>query len=436
MNSETMPTTNEILIAIQKESEGKIGIICLNCLVVRTRFKEIFNYMERNKILPPEDDTLTKLELLDYISIDLYKKFQQNPEVQKKYKSPLTYIGNTIINDEKLCDYLTRFDFIAKQELIDIFADQGADWGISVYHTSEIEEYSIDLYLIKKKPMLRTEAVFVRTGEEMNEESYEHLFYQISEASKVALWTVFVTTPRGVCNIGFERILNDMQKLRTWFYVVDPIHQKILGVYKGKKSKNYQTQVRDEYIQKLPHEPIRTASRLANISTYYFKESEAYNPKSYTMYELLSKEILLNEEHSITIKPKFNDIFRSLLIIDPESGVNMISYSSEDYPVDKELISGFLSAMDSFVSEIGGTTSMKEINYKGFYIHAAYGQSVKLALFLSKPAHKSLKERLVYFLNHFEEHYRDQINAFKRTANISVFDNQKIFSLIREILSI
>jgi len=436
MNSETLQSANEILGAIQKESEGKFGIICLNCLIVRSRFKEIFNYMERNEIPPPEDDTLTKLELLDYISIYLFKKFRQNPELQKQNKTPLSYIGNTIINDEKLSDYLTRFDFIAKQELIDIFADQGADWGISVYNTSEIEEYSLDLYLIKKKPMLRTEAVFIRTGEEMSEENYEHLFYQISEASKVALWTVFVTTPRGVCNIGFERILNDMQKLRTWFYVVDPIHQKILGIYKGKKSKDYQTQVRDEYIKKLPHEPIRAASRLANISTYYFKENEAYRPKSYTMYELLPKETLLTEEHSIVVKPKFNDIFRSLLIIDPISSVSMISHSSEDYPVDKELIAGFLSAMDSFVSEIGGTTAMKEISYKGLYIHAAYGENVKLALFLSKPAHQSLKERLVYFLNHFEKHYRDQINSFKRTANISVFDNQKISSLIREILSI
>ena len=436
MNSETLPSTAAILGAIQNESKGKFGIICLNCLIVRSRFKEIYDFMERNEISAPVDDTLTKLELLDYISIELFKRFKQDSDLQKKYKTPLTYIGDTIINDEKLCDYLTRFDFIAKQELIDIFADQGADWGISVYNTSEIEDYSLDLYLIKKKPMLRTEAVFIRTGEELNEENYEHLFYQISEATKVALWTVFVTTPRGVCNIGFERIINDMQKLRAWFYVVDPIHQKILGIYKGKKSKVHQIQIRDEYIQKLPHEPIRAASRLANISTYYFKESEAYKPKSYTMYELLPKEILLTEEHSITVKPKFNDIFRSLLIIDPDSGVSMISHSSEDYPADKELISGFLSAMDSFVSEIGGTTAMKEINYKGLYIHAAYGQFVKLALFLSKPAHQSLKERLVYFLNHFEKHYHDQINAFKRTANVSVFDNQKISSLIKEILSI
>ena len=436
MNSETMSSSTEILENIRKESEGKFGIICLNCLMVRSRFKEVYNFMEKNNIPTPKDESLTKLELLDYITIHLFKKYQKNPDLQKKYDTPLTYIGNTIIHDEKLCDYLTRFDFISKQELIDIFADQGADWGISVYNTSVIKDYALDLYLIKKKPLLRTEAVFVRTGEELTEKNYKDTFYKISEASKISLWTVFVTTPKSVFNIGLDRLISDMQKLRTWLYVVDPIHEKIFGILKGKKSKDHDEKLRNDFIQKLPHEPIRAPSRLTKISKYYFKESEAYNSKSYTMFELLPKDVLLTEEHSIVVKPKFKDIFRSLLIIDPNSGVSMISHSSEDYPVDNELISGFLSAMDSFVSEIGGTTSMKEINYKGLYIHATYGKSVKLALFLSKPAHQSLKERLVYFLNHFEEHYMDQINAFKRTANISVFDNQKISTLIKEILSI
>ena len=436
MNSDTMLSSTEILENIRKEIEGKFGIICLNCLMVRSRFKEINAFIEKNNIPTPEDESLTKLELLDYISVHLFKKFQTNPDLQKQYSTPLAYIGELIIKDDKLNDYLTRFDFISKQELIDVFADYCADFGISVYTTSDIKEFSLDLYLIKKKPMLRTEAVFVRTGEEMTEENYEHTFYQINEASKVAIWTVFVTTPRGACNIGFKRLVSDMQKLRTWFYVVDPIHKKIFGISKGKKSKDQDIKLRDEYIQKLPHEPIRAPSRLTKISQYYFKESEAYNPKSYIMFELLPKEILLTEEHSIVVKPKFKEIFRSLLIIDPESGVTMISYSSEDYPVDKELISGFLSAMDSFVAEIGGTTSMKEINYKGLYIHAAYGKDVKMALFLSKPAHQSLKERLVYFLNQFVEHYYDQITTFKKTANVSVFDTQKIIFLIKEILSV
>jgi len=154
------------------------------------------------------------------------------------------------------------------------------------------------------------------------------------------------------------------------------------------------------------------------------------------MFELFPKEILILEDHAVTVKPIFKDIFRALMIIDKDSGLNIISHPSEDMPIEKELISGFLSAMDSFVSEIGGTTSMNEINYKGFYIHAVYGQYVKIALFLSKPAVQSLKERLAYFLNQFEDHYHDQIVQFNKTGNTAVFNESRIVELIKEIISV
>ena len=79
---------------------------------------------------------------------------------------------------------------------------------------------------------------------------------------------------------------------------------------------------------------------------------------------------------------------------------------------------------------------MNEISYKGFYVHAAYGQKIKVALFLSEPAHQTLKERLAYFLNHFEEHYHDQILEFNRTGNTAVFDKSRIVELLKEILSV
>jgi len=392
--------------------------------------------MNRHNIPVPEGENLSKLDLLDCISIFFYKQYQKSPTLKKQFKTPIMYIGNFIITDEKLNDYLKRFDFISKQELIDAFADYCADYGISVYSTAEIKNYSLDLYLIKKKPFLRTEAVFVRTGAELTEENYKNTFYLINEASKLAIWTVFVTTPRGVCNIGYERLKRDMENLNAWMYVIDPIHQKILGIIKGKKSKVHDTAIRDEFIKKLPHEPIRTSSRVVKISKYHFKESEAYNPKNFVMFELFPKEELILEDHAVTVKPKFKKTFRNLMIIDKDSGLNIISYASEEISMEKELISGFLSAMDSFVSEIGGTSSMNEINYKGFYVHAAYGQYIKLALFLSKPAQKNLKERLAYLLNQFEEQYHDQILRFTKTGNTAVFDKDKIVELIKEILSV
>jgi hypothetical protein len=338
--------------------------------MARARFKEIYDFMTRHNIPLLEGVKMTKLELLDYISIFFYKQFQKSATLKAQFKTPIMYIGDFITTDEIISDYLKRFDFISKQELIDAFADYCADFGISVYNTSNIKDFSMDLYLIKKKPFLRTEAVFVRTGTEMTEENYKNTFYLINEATKAAIWTVFVTTPRGVCRIGLERLKRDMENLNAWVYVIDPIHQKILGITKGKKSKTHDITTRDTFIKKLPHEPIRTPSRIVKISKYHFKESESYNPKNFVMFELFPKEALIDEDHAVTMQPEFKETFRNLLIIDKDSGLDMISHSSEELPIEKELISGFLSAMDSFVSEIGGTSSMNEISYKGFYVHA------------------------------------------------------------------
>ncbi|MFX1555221.1 MAG: hypothetical protein ACFFBV_14950 [Promethearchaeota archaeon] len=434
----TFQSPEQILDIILEENEGKFGIICLNCLIVRTRFKELETFVETNKIPIPQGEDLTKLDYLDYISIHFYDKYKNILELQKIYSTCLAFIANMLFKDDKIKKYLSRFDFIAKHELIDAFSDYCADLGIDVYDTSNIDEtkYNLDLYLIKKKPLLRTEAVFVRTGHQMTEEEYKNTFYLLNEASKIAAWTVFVTTPRGVYNIGLERLISDMEKLNVWFYVVDPIHQRILGITKGKKSKDYNTEIRDDYIKKLPREPIRAQSRITKISNYEFTESNSYNPKKFVMYEILPKEEALEREKSLVRKPRYRNIFRTLLIIDKSSGIPLINYAREDLNVNQELVSGFLSAMDSFVSEISGAEGMDEIKYKGFYIHAAYGQRIKLALFLSEPAKKGLKERLAYLLQDFEERYSEEINKFIETSRTTYFDSEKIIPDIKDVLDV
>jgi hypothetical protein len=44
MDSDTYFSSSKILEAINKENEGKFGIICLNCLIVRI---ELFNCEEQ-----------------------------------------------------------------------------------------------------------------------------------------------------------------------------------------------------------------------------------------------------------------------------------------------------------------------------------------------------------------------------------------------------
>ncbi|TFG03409.1 MAG: hypothetical protein EU542_02245 [Promethearchaeota archaeon] len=438
MGSEELNSLEEILETIREENEGKIGILCLNCLIVRARFKELENFGKNNKINIPKEKDLTKLDYLDYISKHFYEKYHNIKELRDIYPDCLSFIADMLLKDNKIGKYLSRFDFISKYELIEVFSDYCADLNISVFDSTEVNEsvYNLDLYLVKKAPRLRTEAVIVRTGAEMNEESYQKTFYLLNESSKISHWSILVTTPKGVYNIGFNRMIADMEKLNVWLYVVDPIHQRVLGITKGKKSKDQDESAAERYIRKLPREPIRAPSRVVKFSEYEFSESDSYNPKKFSMYELLPKEEALEKEQSLIRKPLYREIFRTLLIIDRKSGLPLLTYSREDLDIDKELVSGFLSAMDSFVSEIGGTESMNEINYKGFYIHATYGKWVKLALILSSPAKKSLKERLAYFLKDFEERYAEEINIFMETGNTRYFDSAKIIEDIKDILDI
>ncbi|MFX0023246.1 MAG: hypothetical protein ACFE9S_13045 [Candidatus Hermodarchaeota archaeon] len=434
----TSQSPQEILDIILQENTGKFGIICLNCLIVRTRFRELENFIETDRIPIPQGEELTKLDYLDYISIHFYEKYKKIADLQKIYPTCLAFIADMLFKDDKIKKYLSRFDFISKHELIDVFADYCADLGIDVYDTSNLDEskYKLDLYLMKRKPLLRTEAVYVRTGPQMTEEEYKNTFYLLNESSKIASWTVFVTTPRGVYNIGLERLVSDMEKLNVWFYVVDPIHQRVLGITKGKKSKDHNIEIRDNYIKNLPREPIRAQSRITKISSYEFSESDSYNPKKFVMYEILPKEEALEREKSLIRKPMYRENFRTILIIDKASGLPLVNYAREDLRVDQELVSGFLSAMDSFVSEISGAEGMEEIKYKGFYIHAVYGQWIKLALFLSEPAKKGLKERLAHFLKDFEEMYSEEIKKFHETSKTTYFDPEKIIPDIKDILDV
>ena len=137
----------------------------------------IFIFRDRIKI--PKGENLTKLDYLDYISVHFYNKYKEIEELQRIFPNCLAFIADMLFKDEKIKKYLSRFDFIAKHELMDVFADYCADMGIDVYDTSGINEkkYKCDMYLIKKKPILRTEAVFIRTGSQLTEEEYKNTFY-------------------------------------------------------------------------------------------------------------------------------------------------------------------------------------------------------------------------------------------------------------------
>jgi hypothetical protein len=227
-----------------------------------------------------------------------------------------------------------------------------------------------------------------------------------------------------------------MENLNAWLYIIQPYHRRILGITKGKKMKDYDTDIRDAYIEKLPSEPIRAPSKVIEISKYSFDEGDSYKPKNFQMFEIQSEETCDKLMDNLAVEPKYRPIFRNFLLINQENGIPIISYSSPLEEIDDVLISGFLTAMDNFVSEVGGATSLEEINYKGFFVQAAYGDLVKVAIFLNESADQILKERIDYFIDFFERNYRQQIEKFNKTGNTSVFNNDEIIRDVKRILLI
>ena len=179
---------------------------------------------------------------------------------------------------------------------------------------------------------------------------------------------------------------------------------------------------------------MRAPSQVIKLSDYYFNETnsfDSYNFRLFDIYNDLEHNKLMLKEAN---QPKYSEIFRDLIIIEKTSGTPIINYASENFK-EQALVSGFLTAMDSFVTQIGGS-KMEEINYKGLYVQAVYGKYIEIVCFLFKPSDSSFKERLNYLTNLFETLYHEQIELFKKTGKTNLFDEVEILSITKEILDI
>lgn len=428
---------SNIIDIFQKESRGKYGIISLDRLFEKITMDELEAFQKNNKI-EFDYDIYSKLGFILNLGIHYYNEFKSNPVLQEQFPNALNYAGSSLLEHDLFMSYLFDFDFISKQELIDIFSDFCADLGMSVYNIVDLKDFSIDLYLTTTKPKPRTSAVFLHTGVELNEAIYNKTLSVIQKASSIAIWMVFVTTPVGVYKIGLDKLITDLENLNAWLYIIDPSSMKIFGITKGKRSKNYDEIQRDQFLNDLPRESIRSPSQVKKISMYSFNESESYRPHLFSMYGLGAEWELGKPEEISEYEQKYRSIFKNLIIIEKATGIAILNYASEEQSVSEHLLSGFLTAMDNFVSEIGGSggSLLEDINYQGFYVQSAYANNIKVALFLSEHSDQILKERLFFLVEYIEERYIEQIKQFKHSCDLNLFDDDDFIPIAKKILKI
>jgi len=328
---------------------------------------------------------------------------------------------------------INNFDFISRKELIDAFADYCADLQINVFDVNEEKYGTMDLYLVKKIARLRTESVFVLKGSEVNEKYNQSLFQRMRDSEQVSDWRVFVTTPLGAIRIGYERLVKDMEEIGAWTYIIDPFHKRVLGATKGGKSKNMDKDLRDAFIEKLPSEPIRALSQVVKRSKYQWNEKEAYDPENIVPFYFVSKDGFKTEFEPTP--PKYREIFRTLMIISKGSGLLMYKYNAGKDELDETLISGFLTAIDSFVNELSAGSGLNEIDYKNLKVIGTAGENVQLVAMLNDSPDKGFYERLEYLTQEFERDYADAIQTFIKKG-LGSLDEDVIDNEVREILAV
>ncbi|MFX1567525.1 MAG: hypothetical protein ACFFCV_04060 [Promethearchaeota archaeon] len=133
---------------------------------------------------------------------------------------------------------------------------------------------------------------------------------------------------------------------------------------------------------------------------------------------------------------KLSDVenLQYLIVLTKDGGVPCYSKSLADVPIDETLVSGFLSAISTFGTEIGkkiqeGEGGLEELSYRQFKIIINEGKFIRVALLLLKRPSESLKVKLRNFNKMFEEVYESELKSFSG----QVFDDIAVTKLIEDV---
>ena len=409
--------------------------------------QEMFDHLELNELelfweqyFGAASNIDTKDELQDALIEKLKKKHSANSSINSVYKDFNNYLGKELYNGIAKLNQFGIFDYAAKEDLISVFADYCADIGIYSYRMPKTNKYMLDLFLTKKPAgFVITEAVFILCGWEVEEKYDQHYLELIKSSETYTKWKVFVTTPAGVMKIGYQRLINDMKKTGAWTYIIHPTHKRVIGVIKGKSSHTLEESEQQKFYDVVTVQPYRAPSQVMKISKYKFSEKYAYEPKNIRLFvdnlSEFEKEVVKKTSEDFLIDA-YSTHFKKLLVLSSLSGIPMFSSESEQGNVDDTLVSGFLTALDSFISQMSGKTTLEQIEYKGFVIYGHAEENTKFICIMDEKVDINFEQHLAYFGATFELQFKKEIEKFVKTGNMGIFNAALVTPLIRIILGI
>lgn len=119
-----------------------------------------------------------------------------------------------------------------------------------------------------------------------------------------------------------------------------------------------------------------------------------------------------------------------VMIIFKSWGTSIFFKSFAEETLDPDLISGFLSAVQSFGKELKSQKALNELSYGDKILLFSDGEFIRVTLVLSKSASPYLKRNLSTFVSVFEVQYKEQLE--KWNGQLNVFKDSE--DLIDEVL--
>ncbi|MFX1297050.1 MAG: hypothetical protein ACFFD2_19635 [Promethearchaeota archaeon] len=161
-----------------------------------------------------------------------------------------------------------------------------------------------------------------------------------------------------------------------------------------------------------------TKTNIENFSDTFKEQDDQINHFTSLLTDLeVNNRNIINE---IIIK-----ILVRIIIIDKKTGICLYNQAFQETGTDSNLLSGFISAIQHFGSEISQeATSVKKIEYAGFEINLEDGQLSRAALILKGTAPDVLRKNLTTFIKEFESIYGLKVQNHK--GDVSFFQDSHI----------
>ncbi|MFX1450470.1 MAG: hypothetical protein ACFFCM_06495 [Promethearchaeota archaeon] len=126
-------------------------------------------------------------------------------------------------------------------------------------------------------------------------------------------------------------------------------------------------------------------------------------------------------------------ILNYLIVIHKEHGLALYQEQLSSIELDADLISGFITAIQSFGTEVSKKeTVVKGLKYENYNIEIASGEYIRAVILLNGKATIELNRSLVNFVHEFESNFENQLKSF--LGNISSF--QSANTIFHEIFNL